>query len=116
MRHARRKKMQARRRKLMPKLGIAVLLSMMASAAWAQIPTRGNVFFGYSFDRTSIVSNDIHGLNGCLFSLEGKFLPWIGLVVDADGHYGIDNFDDHYVDISAITVLFGPKLSVTVIH
>ena len=31
---------------------------MLSSAAWAQIPTRGNVFFGYSYDRTPIVSND----------------------------------------------------------
>jgi len=106
--------MQARRRKLMPKLGIAVLLSMMASAAWAQIPTRGNVFFGYSFDRTSIVSNDTTNLNGWEATLEGKFLPWIGLVVDVDGHYGSHNFDGTNADISANNVLFGPRVSVTV--
>ena len=106
--------MQARRRKLMSKLGIVVLLSMMASAAWAQIPTRGNVFFGYSFDRTSIVSNDTTNLNGWEATLEGKFLPWIGLVVDVDGHYGSHNFDGTNADISANNILFGPRVSLTV--
>lgn len=88
-----------------------LLLSMSACAAWAQIPTRGNVFFGYSYDHTSIVSNDATSLNGWEATLEGKFLPWIGLLVDVDGHYGNHNFAGTTADVSAHNVLFGPRVS-----
>jgi hypothetical protein len=89
-------------------------MTMLGSAAWAQIPTKGNVFFGYSYDRTSIVSNDTTSLNGWDASLEGKFLPWIGLVADIDGHYGTHNFAAGSADITAHNVLFGPRVSVQV--
>ena len=59
----------------MRSLWTLVLLITMASAAWAQIPTKGNVFFGYSYDRTPIVSNDTSNLNGWDATLEGKFAP-----------------------------------------
>ena len=90
------------------------LLSMVASTAWAQIPTKGNVFFGYSYDRTSIAANDTSNLNGWEATLEGKFLPWIGLVVDVDGHYGSHNFDGTTADVTAHNALFGPRVSVSV--
>lgn len=86
----------------------------MTSAAWAQIPTRGNVFVGYSYDRTSIVSNDSANLNGWEATLEGKFLPWIGLVADVDGHYGSHHFGGTSADVTAHNALFGPRVSVQV--
>ena len=91
-----------------------ILLVMTASAAWSQIPTRGNVFFGYSYDRTSIVSNDATNLNGWDATLEGKFLPWIGLVADVDGHYGSQSFNGTSANIAAHNALFGPRVSVQV--
>jgi len=95
-------------------LWILVLLWMtVANAAWAQIPTKGNVFFGYSYDRTSIVSIDTSNLNGWEATLEGKFLPWIGLVVDVDGHYGNHNFGGTSADVAAHNFLFGPRVSVS---
>ncbi|HXC00146.1 MAG TPA: outer membrane beta-barrel protein [Terriglobales bacterium] len=112
--------------KVTRKLGIVFLLSflpsMMASAAWAQIPTRGNVFFGYSYDRTSISSGDTSNLNGWEATLEGKFLPWIGLVADVDGHYGSHTYGsvcslpcpNVNADIAAHNALFGPRVSVTI--
>jgi hypothetical protein len=93
---------------------LVLLLTMLASAAWAQIPTRGNVFFGYSYDRTSVVSDDTSNLNGWEATLEGKFAPWIGLVADVDGHYGNHNFSGTSADVSAHNVLFGPRVSVQV--
>jgi hypothetical protein len=91
----------------MRRLWTLVLLSMMlASAAWAQIPTKGNVFFGYSYNRAEIVSNDATNLNGWNASLEGKFLPWIGLVGDLGGTYG-NHIGEH-------NFLFGPRVSVSV--
>ncbi len=91
-----------------------VLLLTMASPAWAQIPTKGNVFFGYSYDRTPIVLNDTSNLNGWEATLEGKFLPWIGLVADVDAHYGHHDFGGTGADIAAHNVLFGPRVSVQV--
>ncbi len=98
----------------MRKLWFFVLLLALASAARAQIPTKGNVFFGYSYDRTSIVSDDTSNLNGWEATLEGKFLPWIGVVVDVDGHYGSHNFGGTSADVTAHNVLFGPRVSVQV--
>jgi len=100
---------------MMGRLWTLVLLSLMlAGAGWAQIPTKGNLFFGYSYDRTPIVSNDTSNLNGWEATLEGKFLPWIGLLVDIDGHYGSHDFGGTNADISANNVLFGPRVSVQV--
>ena len=95
-------------------LWILVVAAMtMASPASAQIPTKGNAFFGYSYDRTAVVSNDTTNLNGWEATLEGKFLPWIGLVVDVDGHYGNHNFSGTNADVTAHNVLFGPRVSVS---
>ena len=87
---------------------------MFAGAAWAQIPSGGNVFFGYSFDRTPVASHDTTNFNGWDASLEGKFLPWIGLVADIDGHYGNHNFSGTNADITSHNALFGPRVSVSV--
>jgi len=97
------------------RLSITILLLATASgAARAQIPTKGNVFFGYSYDRTSIASNDTSNLNGWDATLEGKLLPWIGLVVDVDGHYGSHNYNGVNADIAAHNALFGPRFSVQI--
>ncbi len=98
----------------MRRLWTLVLLLALASAAWAQIPTKGNAFFGYSYDRTSVVSNDASNLNGWDATLEGKFAPWIGLVADVDGHYGSHNFGGASADVAAHNVLFGPRVGVQV--
>src|ERR1700731_2195438 len=92
---------------------LVFLLLTLASAAWAQIPTAGNVFFGYSYERTPIASHDTTSLNGWDASLEGKFLPWIGLVADVDGHYGNHNYAGVSADITAHDALFGPRVSVS---
>jgi len=92
---------------------LMALLGALGCAADAQIPTKGNVFFGYSYDRTPVASNDTTSLNGWDASLEGKFLPWIGLVVDVDGHYGNHNFGGTTADVAAHNVLFGPRVSVS---
>lgn len=92
---------------------ILVLLALtMSSGAWAQIPTKGNVFFGYSYDRTPVVTNDTINSNGWDFSLEGKVAPWIGLVADIDGHYGSGTFSGIHADVASHNVLFGPRVSV----
>src|SRR6478752_7807431 len=67
---------------------IASILLLLPTAALAQIPTRGNVFFGYSYGSADFSSNGRTNLNGWNGSLEGKVLPWVGFVVDFSGLYG----------------------------
>ena len=83
----------------------SVVLLMITSAA-AQVPTKGNVFFGYSYDNADFNSAGRSSLNGWDGSLEGKFLPWVGVVVDISGHYGSG--------ASVHNVIFGPRVSVAV--
>lgn len=76
-----------------------VLVPVVAAAAQAQLPS-GNVFFGYSYahatlstpaplpDQGGIVSSGSGGLNGWNASVEGKFLPLLGIAADFSGHYG----------------------------
>jgi len=92
-------------------------------SSWAQIPTKGNAFFGYSYDHTAISQGDGGSLNGWDAALEGKLAPWVGLVVDIDGHYGSRSFvvpcpspgcGSYGYDVASHNVIFGPRVSVTV--
>jgi len=101
---------------------IPLALVLFASAAGAQIPTSGNVFFGYSFYSTDLSSVDRANTNGWEVSVEGKFLPFIGIVADFDSHYGSQNFTGvcpagactFSADITEHNFLFGPRVSVSV--
>jgi len=102
---------------------LVIFFILLCACASAQVPTKGNVFFGYSYDHTALSRGDGGSLNGWNGSLEGNFLPWIGLVVDVDGHYGSRNYETPCgvppcglvsADVAAHNVLFGPRVSVTV--
>lgn len=95
-------------------LVVVVSVVAMCTAAAAQIPTKGNVFFGYSYDHTPVVTNDAINTNGWEASLEGKLVPWVGLVADIDGHYGSGSFGGFGADVAAHNFLFGPRVSVQV--
>jgi len=71
---------------------LAFLMLVFAGFASAQIPTSGNIFFGYSYYNTDLSSLDRANTNGWEGSLEGKVLPFVGIVADFDGHYGSQNF------------------------
>jgi hypothetical protein len=99
----------------MRKLSVLFILAMiLCSCGWAQIPTKGNAFFGYSYDHTAISRGDDGSLNGWEASLEGKLVPWVGLVVDVDGHYGSRNYGGINADVAEHNALFGPRVSVQV--
>jgi hypothetical protein len=77
----------------LPNVG-PVLLSICVLAT-AQVPTSGNVFFGYSYLNSSpIYSGQIFvppqrlSMNGWNASFEGKVLPFVGVVADFGDHYG----------------------------
>ena len=103
-------------------VSIAILLFALTALAAAQIPTAGNVFFGYSYYSTNISTIDRANTNGWEGTLEGKVLPWVGILADFSGHYGSEKFE--FVcpggpcsisrNIAEHNVLFGPRVSLSV--
>jgi hypothetical protein len=98
-------------------------LLALGSLANAQIPTSGNVFFGYTYYNTNLSSIDRANTNGWEASLEGKMLPWVGIVADFSNHYGSQNFPaicppgigcSINADVTERNILFGPRVSVSV--
>jgi len=100
----------------------AFLLLVFASLANAQVPTAGNVFFGYSFYSADVTPGNRTNTNGWEGSIEGKFLPWVGIVGDFDAHYGSQSFlglcpgvnCTFNADFTERNYLFGPRVSVSV--
>jgi hypothetical protein len=99
---------------------ITSILLMFAGLAAAQIPTAGNVFLGYSYYNTDLSSIGRTGTNGFVGSLEGKIIPWVGIVADISTHYGSQDFVGTCpgggctvnFNVSESNVLFGPRVSV----
>jgi len=95
---------------------ISLVLLALTGLAAAQVPG-GNVFFGYSYLHSPLVTTDSTNLNGWNGSLEGKVLPWVGLVADIGGYYGSQTKPGvAKVDGSVYTFLFGPRVSVSLGH
>lgn len=101
-------------------LGCAAL--MFASSAVAQVPTSGNVFFGYSYYNADLPPSGRSNLNGWTASLEGRVFPHVGLVADFTQTFGSTNVALSCPEIcSSVTVntreynmLFGPRVSFSV--
>jgi hypothetical protein len=101
------------------------MLFSFAGLASAQIPTSGNVFFGYSYYNSKL-EVDRASLNGWEGSLEGKVFPHVGIVADFSGHYGSQDFPACVSNgisgacgtIGASThelnVMFGPRVSFSI--
>jgi len=108
---------------VMRKVAIVVCsLFLFVSAASSQVPS-GNVFFGYSYYNADLSSLGRSNLNGWNGSLEGKALPWVGIVADFSGHYGSERVPifcqgqpcaSVSVNIHEYDFLFGPRVSVSV--
>jgi len=110
-------------------VAVFAIVLMFAALAAAQVPTSGNVFFGYSYYSTNLSSSDRVNTNGWEGSLEGKVAPFLGIVADFDGHYGsqtvpvpvqppctlppcpIINTNGNF---SEYNVVFGPRFSFSV--
>jgi opacity protein-like surface antigen len=108
---------------------VVLALSLFSALATAQVPTRGNVFFGYSFENAGSTALDLANLgrpnlNGWEASLEAKVFPWVGIVADFGGHYGSQSYQtplppngvNSTVNVNGreLTVLFGPRVSVPI--
>ena len=103
---------------------LTVAIFLFAGLANAQVPA-GNVFFGYSYENASSSTlgpgQNRANFQGWEASLEGKWLPWIGIVADFSGHYGSQNFvidttnpSNAKVTGHELEVMFGPRVSVPV--
>lgn len=102
---------------------LAGSLFLLLGFASAQVPS-GNAFIGYSFYSTNLSSFDRVGINGWEASLEGKILPFVGIVGDFDGHYGSASVSSgcgvpangcaFTSSISEYHYLLGPRVSVSV--
>jgi len=112
---------------------IKIILFALASAVagYAQIPS-GNVFVGYSYLRGNVFSQSIllqppsrsANFNGWEVSLEGKFLPFIGIVADVSQTYGSQTFSlcgpaplcisGQRVDSRVLTGMLGARASFSV--
>lgn len=104
---------------------LAVLLAgALVCAASAQIPTKRNLFFGYSYLNSDLDSGNRVSLNGWNGSLEGKVFPFVGIVADLSGYYSSENFpvfcggSGTGCVISAKanmrSAIFGPRVSVPI--
>ena len=85
--------------------GIVIALLLLGGAGFAQVPTSGNVFIGYSYNRANFAGGGIN-LNGWTGALEGKVAPFLGVVADISGEYGSG--------VSQHNVLFGPQVSTSI--
>jgi hypothetical protein len=98
-------------------------LFLFASAANSQVPS-GNVFVGYSYYNADLSSLGRSNLNGWNGSVEGKVLPWVGIVADLSGHYGSENrprgcltpgpCPNISINLHELDFLVGPRVSVSV--
>ncbi len=120
-----------RSRKMARLVRISVVAAsvLFCVAANAQVPTSGNVFFGYSYENAGSSSFDLSNvgrpnLNGWEASLEGRVFHGLGMVADFGEHYGGQSYQSPLppngtngtikVDGREFTVLFGPRISVPV--
>jgi Outer membrane protein beta-barrel domain len=99
---------------------IVLSVFIISAIAAAQTPTGGNIFLGYSYSKAEEpISFQTANLNGWEGTVEGKFLPWIGLVADFGAHYGSVPQNaclgcPNGGDIKRYTILFGPRVSVSI--
>jgi hypothetical protein len=106
------------------RIAIVLALLMMSAAVFAQVPTAGNVFLGYSFNRASTGWSNTGNLNGWEASVEGKIAPFAGIVADVGTQYGtlqvpiVHIFGGSGSSIDTTTrvesYMFGPRVSVSV--
>lgn len=104
---------------------IAIFLALLAlsAAAFAQLPTAGNVFIGYSLNHADAGWGTKGNLNGWVLSAEGRVAPHVGMVVDLGSTYGTlpiptsvlfgQQTGNTDAQSRVATYLFGPRVSMS---
>ena len=82
---------------------LVLFFLILSSFASAQLVPKGDVYFGYAYNRAEIVTNDARNFNGWDASLEGKLVPFLGIAGDISGTYT--------AHASLYNVFFGPRVS-----
>jgi hypothetical protein len=106
---------------------LVVSIFLLSGLVLAQIPTSGNVFFGYSYMNSDLSPSSRTSTNGWQATVEGKVLPFIGIAADFSNYYGMQNFAAVpvcttppcaptflSVNTSESNYLFGPRVSISV--
>jgi hypothetical protein len=106
--------------------GAVLFLLSSLSTAFAQIP-KANIFIGYSYMSADIPNaSSRKNLNGWEGSIEGKVLPFLGIVADGSGHYGTTQVPACAFPVGSsgpcapvngnlYTALFGPRVSASLL-
>jgi hypothetical protein len=102
---------------------VASSVLFLVALANAEVPS-GNAFIGYSYYNGTNLPSPLFGratTNGWEASIEGKILPFVGLVADFDGHFGSETVSTcgqgcgpFRSAVSQYNDLFGPRVSVSV--
>ncbi|HKW15883.1 MAG TPA: hypothetical protein VJO35_00095 [Terriglobales bacterium] len=107
------------------------LVTFVSTFVSAQLPSGGNAFFGYSYvhgetflnNGSVLAGGNSAGMSGWETSVEGKYLPWLGVVADLGWNYGghdtkfcvlFTNCKTFRINASRDTLLFGPRASVMI--
>lgn len=115
----------------MGKLAVTLISMLLLSGlAMAQVPTSGNVFFGYSYMNADLSAPTRTSTNGWQATFEGKVLPFIGIAADISSYYGTPNFPVPAQPVCTLppcptptplnfstnekNYLFGPRVSISV--
>ncbi|MDR3764556.1 MAG: hypothetical protein P4M01_10710 [Acidobacteriota bacterium] len=102
---------------------VMALLLIMAAATFAQVPSAGNVFVGYSLARVDAGWGTQGNINGWEVSAEGKVAPFVGMVLDLGTTYGPLPIPNSQLfgtsgmatgESTLVTYMVGPRVSVKV--
>jgi opacity protein-like surface antigen len=101
----------------------ACVVLLFASFAAAQVPTSGNVFFGYSYYNADLSTLGRSNLSGWTGSLEGRVFPHVGMVADFSQTFGSESVTilcpgppcpSQSISAHEYNMLFGPRVSFSV--
>lgn len=103
-------------------LFVACGIVFLIGVGSAQVPS-GNAFFGYSYYNSTNLFSPLFNratTNGWEASVEGKILPFVGVVADFDGHFGSQSVStcgqgcgEFRSAVSQYNYLLGPRVSVS---
>lgn len=87
-------------RNLLFLLGLIFSISISARAQGSN-----DFFVGYSYEHLG--TSPSRNINGVELTFQHRFIPWIGLVGDVDGHFGLPS----QLDSRDLHILVGPQIS-----
>lgn len=102
------------------RFALFLALLLMAATGFAQVPSLGNVFVGYSLNHADVGWGTKGNINGWEISAEGKVAPFTTMVADLGATYGTLQIPTSQLfggtgntpaDSRVVTYMFGPRVS-----